>query len=96
MKMKTYQKVLLYVTLALVSFVVIFPVLWAVSASLRSDQELYAYMSPATWHTFFPVEVTIEAYLKLFRDYGFLYRMYSNCGSRMCREQCCRLCVCEF
>ena len=70
--MKTYQKVLLYTALVLISVVVIFPILWAVSASLRSDQELYAYMSPATWHTFFPVEVTPESYIKLFRDYGFM------------------------
>ena len=63
---------LLYTALVLISVVVIFPILWAVSASLRSDQELYAYMSPATWHTFFPVEVTPESYIKLFRDYGFM------------------------
>ena len=62
MELKKRHKVLLYIALVFVAFIVIFPIIWAVSASIRTDEELYAYMSPASWHTFFPVHVTFEAY----------------------------------
>lgn len=69
---KKYKTVLIYAALALVAFLVIFPLIWAVSASLRTDEELYANMSPVSWRTFFPVKVTGESYRRLFLEFGFL------------------------
>lgn len=66
------QKCLLFAALLLIALVVLFPLLWALSASLRSDEELYAYMSPTTVHTFIPVTWTLNAYERLFQHYGFL------------------------
>ena len=71
-KRKIFKTILIYTALILVAFLVIFPLIWAVSASLRTDEELYAYMAPVSWHTFFPVEVTGEAYRRLFLEFGFL------------------------
>lgn len=75
MELKKRHKVLLYIALVFVAFIVIFPIIWAVSASIRTDEELYAYMSPASWHTFFPVHVTFEAYKRLFTEFDFLHAL---------------------
>ena len=72
MRKKKVQTIILYVVLILIAVLVIFPVLWAISASLRSDQELFAYMKPTTWRTFIPVELTAEAYRRIFEEYDFL------------------------
>ena len=78
MRKKEWSKIIIYAALVAVAFLVIFPIIWAVSASLRSDEELYAYLSPATWHTFFPVEVTTVAYQRLFREFDFLRPMANS------------------
>ena len=71
MKQRRLNRVLVYFAVAVIAAVMLFPILWAVSASLRTDDELYAYMQPTTWHTFFPVEVTADAYVRLFEEYEF-------------------------
>lgn len=75
MKMNRSKKILLYIALLGVAFLVIFPIVWAVSASMRTDDELFAYMSPATWRTFFPVKPTLEAYRRLFSEFQFSYAL---------------------
>ncbi|MCI5956887.1 MAG: carbohydrate ABC transporter permease [Clostridiales bacterium] len=72
MKHRRLVRVLLYAALIVVAFFMLFPILWAVSASFRTDDELYAYMAPTTFHTFVPVQFTTDAYVRLFRDYGFM------------------------
>lgn len=72
MKHRRLVRVLLYAAFIVVAFFMLFPILWAVSASFRTDDELYAYMAPTTFHTFVPVQFTTDAYVRLFRDYGFM------------------------
>ncbi len=71
-KRKKSQSLLLYFILLLICLVTLFPLIWAVSASLRTDKELFQYTVPFTIHTLFPVEVTFESYIALFRDFNFL------------------------
>lgn len=61
----------------LLAFIALFPLLWAIASSLRSDTEIFAYMMPFQYHTFIPVEWTAEAYAKVFVDYQF-YRPIMN------------------
>lgn len=56
---------------ALLAFISLFPLLWAVASSLRSDTEIFKYMMPFQLHTFIPVEWTGEAYFRVFSEYRF-------------------------
>ena len=78
MQLRKSSKVLLYVALVFVVVIVIFPIIWAISASLRTDEELYAYMSPASWHTFFPVHFTFDAYKRLFSEFNFAHALLNT------------------
>lgn len=71
-KHHSINSVLIYIALVLVSLIVLFPMLWAISASLRSDEELFHYVTPASVHTFIPVNITLDAYRKIFEEYDFL------------------------
>lgn len=61
-------QIVLFVALAFIS---LFPLVWAVASSLRSDTEIFEYMMPFQLHTFIPKEVTFEAYVKIFTEYNF-------------------------
>lgn len=72
--MKGKRKVIRFINvvlLVLLAFIAIFPLLWAVSASLRPDTEMFQYISPLQWHTFIPVDFTIGAYVTIFTKYAF-------------------------
>lgn len=75
---KWYKSVLTYFFLILICLITLFPLLWAVSASLRTDKELFQYTVPFSIHTLFPVEVTFESYIALFRDFNFLTPMINS------------------
>lgn len=65
--MKTAQ----YIALILLAVIALFPLLWAVASSLRTDDEIFQYIMPFSLHTLVPVEPTFEAYISLFRDFNF-------------------------
>lgn len=56
----TVLRVVLYVILALIFLV---PFIWMVFGSLRQEKEIFAYLYPLSWHTFFPVDWTLNHYL---------------------------------
>ena len=66
------KKVFLYTVLGFVTLIALFPVLWALSASLRSDAELYKYALPFTINTLIPVEFTLDSYVRIFTEFDFL------------------------
>lgn len=68
---KTLKSTLLYIVLVLIAVLSIFPFLWGLSASLRSDNEMYQYMLPFTIHTLVPVHFTVSSYVTLFTLLGF-------------------------
>lgn len=72
MKRAEFNKAVLYVVLVLISIMTLFPLLWAVSGSLRTDKELFQYTIPFSINTLVPVEPTFESYIALFRDFNFL------------------------
>ena len=77
-KNKRIKSFLIRLSLIIISFITLFPLLWAVSASLRTDQELFKYTVPFTIHTLFPVELTFESYISLFRDFNFAIPMLNT------------------
>ena len=75
---KTRTKVLLYAVLIVISVVTLFPLLWAFSASLRTDKELFQYTVPFTYHTIVPVVPTFASYVQLFTQFNFLQPMVNT------------------
>lgn len=71
MKMKRSTKTICIVLLVLLAAISVFPLLWAIASSLRPDTEIYQYALPFQWHTFVPVEFTIDAYKSLFTEFNF-------------------------
>lgn len=68
---KKSSKLFCIVLLFILAFIAIFPLLWAIASSLRPDTEIYQYALPFQWHTFVPVEFTVEAYKSLFTEFQF-------------------------
>jgi multiple sugar transport system permease protein len=50
----------LYVILALIFLI---PFIWMIFGSLRQEKEIFAYLYPLSWHTFLPVDWTLNHYL---------------------------------
>jgi len=69
---KRILNILLYISLAVIAILTLFPLLWGISASLRADTELYTYIMPFSFHTLVPVEFTLKSYIELFTKYDFL------------------------
>lgn len=59
-------KVLIYIILTLVVIVILFPLFWAISSSLRPDEEIFKYVTPFSAKAIFPQNPTIQAYKNLF------------------------------
>lgn len=72
MKEKKSGKVFSYILLVLLACIMVFPMLWSLLSSLRTDEEIFFYMAPITIHTFLPVNWTTEAYVRLFTEFNFL------------------------
>lgn len=63
---------IIYIALVATTILFVFPLLWGLLASFRSDIELATYAYPVTVNTFIPVEFTLNSYVVVLRDYGFL------------------------
>ena len=70
--MKNVKKFLLYCLLLVVTVITLFPLLWAIAGSLRTDMELFKYTAPFTIHTIIPVEPTFDSYRTIFTEFNFL------------------------
>lgn len=62
---------LIYLALAANVVLTLFPLIYAIASSLRSDTEIFQYAMPFSWRTFIPVEVTFDAYRSVFGEYAF-------------------------
>lgn len=69
---KKWRIIFLYTILIVLAVVTLFPLVWGISASLRSDNELFTYIRPFNFHTLIPVEFTVQSYVDLFTKYNFL------------------------
>ena len=78
MKQSKAKKTGLYVLLVLIALIMVFPLIYSFSASLRTNEEIFRYISPVSIHTIIPVHATFENYVRVFRDYGFLQPIWNT------------------
>ena len=71
-KYKIAKMILIYMLLIVVTLVSLFPLLWGIVSSVRTDRELFAYAIPFTYRTLIPQEPTFDAYIRLFTQFNFL------------------------
>jgi multiple sugar transport system permease protein len=57
--------VLNYALLTLLAALFVVPLVWLLTASLRPTQEIFRYVSPLSWRTFWPESFTIDGYASL-------------------------------
>lgn len=67
----TLWKTALYAVHLMLVAIVCFPLIFALVSSFRPLADVFRYVSPITWKTFFPVDFTWEAYNNLFALRGF-------------------------
>ncbi|GHV14026.1 sugar ABC transporter permease [Spirochaetia bacterium] len=65
------RNILLYVLLSVMTIVTIFPLLWGLASSMRTDDELFKYAIPFTIKTLIPQKFTFENYIRLFAEFNF-------------------------
>jgi len=65
------QHTILYIVFVLLAVVALFPILYVLLASFRTDEEIFRYAFPFTAKTVFPVRWIFENYQIIFRDFGF-------------------------
>jgi ABC-type glycerol-3-phosphate transport system permease component len=71
-KHKGFKNFFIYLGLILITFLTLFPLLWGISSSFRTDEELFKYALPFSYHTLVPVHFTTQAYAALFTKFNFL------------------------
>ena len=78
MKRSGAKTAVLYALLVLIAMVMVFPLIYSFSSSLRTNEEIFRYISPVSVHTIIPVHATFENYVRVFRDYGFLQPIWNT------------------
>lgn len=61
----------IYALQIILALVVLLPIAFALVSSFRPLDDIFKYLSPVTWKTFWPGNVTLEAYENLFALRGF-------------------------
>ena len=65
------RNIIIYVVFIVMAFVSLFPILYCVSASLRTQQNLTESMLPFTIWSIIPKKITFENYIMIFAKYDF-------------------------
>lgn len=68
---KRASTIALYVVLAILAVVALFPLIYIILASFRTDEEIFRYALPFSINTLIPVEWTFENYKIIFTEYDF-------------------------
>lgn len=68
---KIVIKALQYLLHIILLFIVFLPLIFAFASSLRPLADIYKDISPLSWKTFIPVNITLDAYKSIFVNYGF-------------------------
>ena len=71
MREKKLTQLICLILLMILAIIAIFPLIWAITSSLRPDTEIYQYALPFQWHTFIPVKFTLDSYKALFAKFNF-------------------------
>lgn len=61
----------LYLICIILCILMIFPLIWGLASSLRTDDELFKYITPLSAKTFIPQHPTFSAYIRIFKDFAF-------------------------
>ena len=56
------RKVLRAVLYVVISIIFLVPFIWMFFGSLRDESEIFQYLSPLSWQTFFPIHWTLDHY----------------------------------
>ena len=68
---KRLGKAGIYLLLVIVLIISLFPIIYPLLSSFRTDNELFENMAPFNWHTIVPIEWTWENYIAIFKEYQF-------------------------
>lgn len=68
---RAIKGVLLHLLYVVVCILVVGPLLWALSSSLRPREEIFRYLMPFSIEALYPTTFTLEAYRAIFFDKGF-------------------------
>jgi ABC-type glycerol-3-phosphate transport system permease component len=66
-----HAKILIYCLHAILIIVVFLPLVFAFVSSLRPLDDIFRFVSPIGWSTFFPAKVSLDSYVKLFTEWHF-------------------------
>ena len=78
-KYDTLNKVLLYIVLACIAVVAIFPFFYILMASFRTNAEIFEYALPFTWKTLIPQEWTFSNYTAIFKEFDYGTALRNTC-----------------
>ena len=76
---KTLSTVVLYAVLAAIAVIALFPLIYIILASFRTDEEIFRYALPFSIHTLIPVEWTLENYKVIFTQFSFWRPIMNTC-----------------
>ena len=65
------SKIVLYVVLFIMVVVSLFPIVYCLSASLRTQEDLFQNMFPFSFKALIPAKITFENYVIIFTKYSF-------------------------
>ena len=65
------KKIIIYIVLVIMAIVSLFPIFFCLSASLRTQEDLFKYMFPFTLRSLIPTDVTGTNYVAIFTEYEF-------------------------
>lgn len=68
---KILGKARVYLLLVIVLVISLFPIVYPLLSSFRTDNELFENMMPFNWHTIVPIEWTWENFAAIFKEYQF-------------------------
>ncbi len=76
------EKAVLYVVLTVIAFIAIFPLLYIILASFRTNKEIFEYALPFTWKTLIPQNWTMNNYVAIFFRDGLWnsFEKYTDCS----------------
>lgn len=69
---KVTKNIILYAVLIIMVIISLFPIFFCLSASFRTQEDLFANMFPFSFKSLIPTVFTFENYVIIFRDYNFI------------------------
>lgn len=68
---RALSHIALYTVLVIIAIIALFPMIYVILASFRTDREIFTYALPFSRHTIIPVDWTFENYREIFDKFQF-------------------------